>query len=415
MRTVTFQSVYDAILQRHGLDPVGDAVTQNTARAITEHITERVRTGWNYWPFPELTRTEERAYRTVWNDSRQFNVDDELFFIPSMGYYKVVSNPPIGTPPATQNPTTGAWTTNTTYYEVLDPVDTYVEYDQPCKKPIDRVLGIYSQNPRVKTTDPYGNGICLCYRPSEKGIDVLNAPGPTVFVQYMMPPSVFTMKPYIDGKSYNRSNRVFHPPTGNCYRSLADNNTSDPTNTSYWTVEPFPSILAPYAKAGAYCDCLRETLTLPDQETRVMRATAASAEAEQYIDAEIDKLMAQRHLFYWMHPCRYPSGICVTQPWTGGSVSELTDECETDWTFPPPPTPTGKVVWEYHEEIASLVDLAALSTLDKLVGSKIEITINGAGQEYRLLSGQADAADPGQVVPNDWNLATNNKHWQRQD
>src|SRR5262245_51357903 len=103
MRTVTFQSVYESVVRRHGLDPSSDAITQNTARTIAERINERVRTGWTYWPFPELTLTEERAYRTVWNSTHQFYRGDELFYLPSATYYKVKpdapSDPPIGQPP----------------------------------------------------------------------------------------------------------------------------------------------------------------------------------------------------------------------------------------------------------------------------------------------------------------------------
>jgi len=33
------------------------------------------------------------------------------------------------------------------------------------------------------------------------------------------------------------------------------------------------------------------------------------------------------------------------------------------------------------------------------------------GQEWELASGAADATDPGQVAPADFNVASNNKRW----
>lgn len=418
MRTVTLQSVYHAILRRHGYDPLGDRVGQDTARAIVEHINQRVHTAWRTWPIPELTNTEERAYRTVWNDSRQFHAEDELFFIPSASYYKVLTGvtPPVGTPPATLDPVAG-WITDATYYEPLTVTDTYIAYDQTCKKPIEQVLGVYSQNPRNRTVDPYGpcgQGIYLLYRPSEKGIDIISPGGPTVFIHYMIPPPTFTLKPHIEGKSYNRADRVFYPPFENCYRSLADANTTDPSDPTYWTLEPFPAVLAGYVKAGAYSDCLRETFDKPDLQTRTALATAAAAEAEDYLRREIDKLTAERQLHFYTRPFYYPAGVYVTQPWSGYTVSELTDECEEDWTYPPPP-PAKSANWIYRSDIKSLrgpeqPSLSSLPSTGFAIGAKIEIVIGNQGQEFQVRVGAADPADPGHVAFDDYDPVTNNKH-----
>src|ERR1043165_736886 len=123
MRTVPFRSVYQGVLTRHGLDPL-DKIPQNTGRAIARHITRRARYGWQYWPWPELSHTEERPFRTIWNSTLQFlrsnaqGVPDELFYLgdsyvpslgpsapssfgPNFGYYVVLAAAPSDPPPGT--------------------------------------------------------------------------------------------------------------------------------------------------------------------------------------------------------------------------------------------------------------------------------------------------------------------------
>ena len=87
------------------------------------------------------------------------------------------------------------------------------------------------------------------------------------------------------------------------------------------------------------------------------------------------------------------------------------------------------VIWEYHPEItalradvtlpASAVLLSQLTTTDKAVLSRVEIAIVPLGgterqmQIYQLESGPADATDPGDVAPLDYDAVSNNKHWER--
>jgi hypothetical protein len=79
------------------------------------------------------------------------------------------------------------------------------------------------------------------------------------------------------------------------------------------------------------------------------------------------------------------------------------------------------VGWEYRTEIVSLrgptePSLAGLPTTSRTVGSLVQIILTVAGGEreassWELRGGVADPADPGDVAPLDYNLATNNKHW----
>jgi hypothetical protein len=422
VRTVTFQSVFQGVLRRHGLDPTGDAITMDTGEAIAEKISRRAGYGLKQWDFQEFSHTEERAFRSIWNNTRQFlrvgdnGAPDEFFYIGTpiiqlsdQGYYKVKStapsDPPVGTLP-----------TNTTYFDPLTPVDTFIELDQTCRRTIGQVLGIYRANPRLA-----GCGFCgLPFRPSEKGIDVYGGPGPTVFVHYMLPPPKFTIFPYIPGKTNEAGERVFFPETGECYRALGPTVNQDPTNQNFWAIEPMLEALAAFVEAGAYADCLRETFREGDEQVRLARAQLAESEAAAYLETEIDALQAQGQTYYYnlFWSPWWRRGVCVSQPWSGSTVTTLSDVCEQDYVVPPTPT-RSQVVWEFHPEISSLLGsphtLEGLATRNWLPGSLVELVITLSGvrsrQTWQLVTGPSDASDPGQVRPADYDSLNNDKHW----
>jgi len=435
MRTVSLLSVYEAIARRHGFDPHGDAITQDTARAILQHINRRVRVAYAYWDFPDLSHTEERAFRQVWNTTHEYHrtgqgwqgrEPDEVFYIPSMRYYVVrwdaTADPPAGTPPATQNLITNEWVTNTTYFADLSPVDPYISYDQTCRHPMGQVLGVYATNPRLN-----GNGCCnpydigLSFRPSEKGIDVCPAPGPTVFVHYMLTEPKFTFVPWTEGKYYNLGDRVFY--VDNCYRVIrANTGYNPPPDPDFWTIEPFPEMLEDYVVPGAYADGLKESVSELDPQTRLALASAAEAEADGAIQSMIDQLIAQGQKHYWMKPWSwygYSSGCwCQTQPWSGQSVTTLKEGCEGEPIYSVLPV-TETVQWEYFPQVVALRASDASPALDQIVtttravGSVAKIVIDGVGKEYRLVSAAADSSDPGHVAPLDYSASINNKHWEQ--
>lgn len=428
MRTVTFRSVFEAIARRHGMDPKGDAITMDAGLSITERINARVKRGWFYWEAPDITLCEERAFRQIWNNSRQFYHGDEVFYIPTMSYFVVKAdaptNPPIGTPP-----------TDATFWDVLFPVGQYIEYDQICRKPIGDVLAIYGANPATVKC-PRGLG----HRPSGRGIEVFGASGlATVFVRFLMQVERFTTIPFIPSKTYNRGDIVYVWETGECYQALQTSLNKPPAGEpSYWRQVLFPEFLAEYVKAGAYADTLRESDTSGERDPvklqlRAASAQIADAEAEEEMIRRINRWQAQgQHYFYIPYGYRgawWPS--YPDYPWPQGPngstlpVTTLTDQCECDASYLPPPLPPPGIQWEYHDEIQYLrtsegvPSLSGLETTRKGVGSKIEIAIEpspGAGkqgQAWRLTSGPADLTDPGHVVPDDYAEVTNNKHWTR--
>lgn len=425
MRTVPFYEVFKGVVSRHGLDPDGDKVPYYTARSIVRAINRRARLSWRAWNWPDFTITEERAYRTVWNSTKQFRrvgengLPDELFYIPNVTYYVVRSDasadPPIGLAP---NELAAA-----DYYTALNPLDAFVSLDEVCKKSVSRVLGVYKDNPRAN-----GFRHPIHYELTEKGIDLFHVHGPTVFVRYLPAPSKFTIVPWAQGKLYKQADLIFYAETGECYISLADNNTQPPNDATSWRWMPMPEVISGYVEAGAYADSMRETPPAEQmqmQQVRMASSQAADQEAADLLQSEIDVYMAmgQRH-FYQQHrpPHRLTRRKEMDNPaFEAGSVTTLTDVCEADGSYPPPIV-IPIVTKEYIPSIVSLTGPEpslknAVSTLTKGINYLVEIviTVNNdqVDQTWKLVSGAYDSGDPGQVQPFDYDVTLNNKHWIR--
>jgi hypothetical protein len=417
MRTVSFQSVYEAILQRLGLDPLADAITHDTARAICEHMTERAQTAWQMWDWPVLTRTEERAFRAPWYSSVAYHRNltigkpDEVYYINTEKYYKVnqaaISDPPIGTPPS-----------NAAFWTEFQDVTTFVDRDQLGKLPLGQVVGVYKSDPSINGAAPHD--ICLKFRPSEAGTYLSYAPLPTVFICYIVQPPTYSFVPWIQfGKQYLPGHRVFYHPTGQCYicvKASGPGTAQPPTNTEFWAVEPVPDVFASYIKAGAACDCLKES-TPPEDQIRLARAGAWEKEAQSAIESEIDQLLAQGQKHYYIKPY-WSDGWCLSEPWLGSIAISLSGSI---YSSPPheepvlPPSP-GII---YHPEIdvvlssGSGTSLQELSSKELSLDTIIQFTVGNTANAYRVDPGPKNPSDPKQVTPLDYDSVANDKHYQK--
>jgi hypothetical protein len=303
------------------------------------------------------------------------------------------------------------------------------------------VLGVYGTNPAL-------NGCCsencLWFRPSEKGVTICNGPPTTVFIQFVLVEPTYTFVPYIDGKAYVRGDRVFFPNNrggpatnghpqvngdGNCYTCIADNTFHIPTDTDFWVQEVVPAAFAPYLKAGAYADCLRETFKVGEEQVRLARAQLAEVEAAGALEQAIDTLSAQGHIHrylphaYWHVAWHYDgtiqwptTGWCCTRPWTGNVVFPLAHVAATTTPTPPPPPMQANMI--YRPEITTLLgpsdtSLQSYPTLNLPIDTLVIITIDAGQQSWRVDPGVADAGDPGQISPYDYNVVTNGKHYTR--
>jgi hypothetical protein len=82
------------------------------------------------------------------------------------------------------------------------------------------------------------------------------------------------------------------------------------------------------------------------------------------------------------------------------------------------PPPVSSVTWWYKPEITNTTELAAFPTLGNSEFARMDVLFDadpdlGSGfKVFILKSGPADGADPGQVAPDDYDLGTNDFHWE---
>lgn len=409
IRTVQWRSVYEGILRRDAIDPQ-TPVTSVTARNAVEHANERVRTAWRFWEWPELTLTEERAFRTIWNSTRQFSKvgtngkPDELFYIPTFSYYVVngsaITDPPVGTLP-----------TNVAYFTPLTLLDRFIALDQVCRKPIGEALAIWNSNPRLNRCAQE-----LPFRQSEKGIDVLGYCGNSVFLKYRIRPDQFTIVPFISSKNYVVGNVVYFAGTGECYRAVANSFAQQPPNAAYWRQALFPEIFAHYVKAAAYADGLSESAPKENDPVKLQirntKVAMALQEANEALQDEVDILLRQGNGFRYHF--RKRNWWCQDIG-PSSTVTTLTDVCDDDSGFVTP-QPQGSAGLFYFPDVLSLKTTApTLIGKSSILFSVGAMAVISTGQHFRLDAGAADSSDPGQGQPGDYNATTHNVHWTQAD
>lgn len=322
MRTTPFKRIFDRVVRWNGRDPRKE-VPPDMREAVVERINDRVRQIWQAWRWPEWERTEERAFRPVWNSAEQYYImgtdgnPDEIYYLTNQTYYRVNSDapedPPIGTVP-----------TNGTYFGVMTPVDTFIAYDQACKRSIGMMLGVYRQNPRTPTCSSNG---WLYYMPSERGIDVYCPGVPTVWITYKRPDPVYTMLPYVSGKTYARAEVVFDPSTGECFQ--ATEATTAAVTDTVWNWVPFISTWEKYVTNGAFADSLVEFDQGGNTEiqAKMVLAQAADMRANDALQSEVDALATQGQKLKWTFDHRF-DGWCRSLPWCGGEITELSESIQ---------------------------------------------------------------------------------------
>jgi hypothetical protein len=329
MRLVNYRDdVVYCVAEELDLDVESIDFTKDRARQITNFANREIRKAWEFYDWPELDVTEERAFATIYADWKTFlrangsGQPDILFYIPTVSYYRVKAAAPAD-PPA------GTLPTDTDYFEEVTLDDRYIGYDQGCRRAIGKILGVYPSNPRLN-----GAGRTrIPFRPSEKGIDVQTALN-TVFVRFQIRPSKFTSKIYVAGGQYKKGAVVYFDSKqnpdfdGQCYRATADNNNIDPTNTGYWQLVPMPYILTQYV---VYRVAAR---LAPDKDKK----QELYALADEALDQEITSLYAQGIRFPRYSLARpggsaWPFGLSAS--WYLGcgyvstsEVTTLTDTCE---------------------------------------------------------------------------------------
>jgi hypothetical protein len=276
---------------------------------------EHVRYGWRYYPWPELTLTEERAYRRIWNSTSTFTPGDEALYLPNSTYYRCINPPPPGQIPPI----------DPFYWTAITLTDFYIAADQPCRMAIGEVYGVYDRDPR---TNSYILG--LDFRPSSRGIDVRGGNGVTAFVKFKIRPSRFTHEMWSIGTSYKPSAHAVYTD-GNCYVALTNVITAPPTDRTKWMLVPMPEILLAYTVNRTAADMVQDVQT----------SGMYRLDADTMIKSEVDRIFEAGGYEFYDYSGRGASAVplgvstfwwSVSPPYAqGGSVSTLSDVCLDQW------------------------------------------------------------------------------------
>lgn len=311
MRAVNFnRGIIQPIAHLLGIDPALDLAKDHVAAWVSD-VNTRVIEAWEFWDWPELEVAEERAFRTIWNATRQFQLDDELFYIPTFKYYKAIATPPLGTLP-----------TDLAYFEEATITNRYIALDQTGKRPIDKAVGVYHGNP----TDPCS--MCgLGFAPSHNGIQLNGYGGPTAFLRYRITPPQFTDVAWNSTTLYQVNDKVYFNDDGDCYQAIHQNQNHSPSETAYWRKIEMPQFLAPFIQFQVASD-------MSDDAGAGQRWDAAAADV---LVRKVNKLLEQGQTHQYRirrnAGCRtqWPLGTTgffwsASPPWTDITTTTLTDE-----------------------------------------------------------------------------------------
>ena len=200
MKTVSYKSLRDGVIRRMGLDASLTPLDSQSA-AIAEYLQSALEAGWDFYPWPDITLTEQRT--------------------------------PTGTPATTISAT------------------------QPGETVIGEFLQILSENPDDDTVIPMSYDFHATG--TEAVIDTAKySAGEPVWVRFRIPIPQFSSTEYSASTAYAPGDVVYHPASGDCYLCTAASTGNAPTNASFWRRQQVPDYLGEYAKLYALAETLQE-------------------------------------------------------------------------------------------------------------------------------------------------------------
>lgn len=310
MRTVTQQSVLNAIATKMGLDPSGNLET-NVATAYLEYIDERCREAWELWDWTEFLISDQRAFANAWIKASAAYVTGNIVFDWTNGtlaYYQAKQNVPANT-----------LLTNTTYW-LLGPtlpmpltVPNFGQIGSNAANAVltlpevGTVLGVYSNDPFQNAipspvnwtrtalgVTAYPQNTTWANSPVILAGGVITYPYTnfnTIFILHRMAYPGFATLPWVSGQSYVPGNIVYY--STDTYVNILATSSQAPTVTANWTLQPFPYILSEFVKQAAYCDALIED---GQQEKADMRLPNAYARLYNEFDKQtLQQGLTQRY------------------------------------------------------------------------------------------------------------------------
>lgn len=259
--TIPFLSLLEDCADRCGLLTPEGTVPAVHAAFLARMIQKEVRHGWRWYEWPELTLTERRAYRPVWDAAAGYAAGEEVFFEDDETYYAANAVTSAGESPAT---TPAKWDAITVDFA------KYVALNQSGLARIGEVLGVTVRDPRINRAP----GTAL-FRLSDFGVMLAPDAPARVWVRFRLPTPKFTAIEWEDG-TFAAGIVRYH--NGDCWEAL-EATSSEPGADATWALQVIPEFLHDYAVEAVYADWL-------DDDGQKAKSTLQREDAEDMLADE---------------------------------------------------------------------------------------------------------------------------------
>ena len=344
MQITKFRDVLGGVAHRMGLDP--DNLLDVEKASLAEFIQSRVRQGWEYYPWPETMKVEQRQYRpdyaggttysnaasdvdssqvywpqenkyyqalkstsgnaptdasgTVnaqWDDlgatyaaddyaaATDYAVGDTVFYPTDREYYTMHTNAGAGTVP-----------TNASYWGKLTPFVKFIKYEQTGETKLGEIFSITGKNPEANRAPT-----SLSYSLIDDGILPEFDAGSKVWLKFRPRTPSFTStlynnttaNYYVGDIVYDDGSSAGAQNTGECYECIVAHTNSPartPDNTTYWTKQEIPKVISEFVKQAAYASALL-------QDGQHEKGPLLEEMALNLLYAELDKVQNQQQQY----------------------------------------------------------------------------------------------------------------------
>jgi hypothetical protein len=247
MITALLKDVFYGVCRLRGWDPLTVTVSASERAVIAERVSDRLKIGWNYAWWPELTIVEQRRYAADWVAETTYRTGDKVWH--EDAYWKSLADGNIGHEPADGSEYWGEpgadWRRIVNFrqsgqYEIGSVDLRYCMFEE------DPLL---ARNPMpIAGVRIYGNGLLA---PPE-------APDEP-WVRYRPPAPRVSWTEWVAGTAYSIGDLAYVTSAGVCYRAnAATTGQNPPDNPTVWIPVQFPEFLRRYVVIGAYADGLLE-------------------------------------------------------------------------------------------------------------------------------------------------------------
>ena len=193
MRTVTFSSIFNAVLARMGMDPT-ILPPSNVQYTFSEYITSAVRTAWESYPWPDALAFEMRQFYPSWNTNTSYALGAGVLGSDNVYYQAVQAS--TGVDPTTDTSDT-YWISQSTLISNGTPMILAISLDQSGATPIGEVINVFSCDPRNNRVAPE-----LSYEITGDGIlfhPWFLSPPATVCVKFTTRPQTYSTSSLTNG------------------------------------------------------------------------------------------------------------------------------------------------------------------------------------------------------------------------